>query len=611
LEGGVQAEFLIFRRSLADCPPISFGKGGQHVKRILWLPALLLLSGVLCSPAFANHQDHSFTYWATAGMFEDMYDYFSYSPAYMPTFQKNAFWGQLSNLQYTDDLLFDNDASNSYLVGGQMEFGPGRLGVMLDWYSYVSPIYNVFYNGYGHNGFGEGTYEQYFDRDADNIIDARQETYGRSDYSDKSAQMDVYAAYALGAIMGFDLGAGVRGQWDSYNPTYFSGPLGGYKGSFNLSSYNRQYDLITGQQIWDWSENGSGSYSSGDALWKLILGGRSKDLMPGMDVVVNLVPEFYSWSSKVDWNYAATTLYNPWNTALIHDDTETYKVSGVYNEPYYGQPASGSSLGIGANARTDFALIPGVLFTGTVDFETHAWNPKDQKYEYAYSDVFRDTVMVLSVPTVQTETTNNSSTYKFDEKGGITSVKVGLRTQFPAKGWRLGLGLNAGTNSSSNETTLNFNYTGTNRFNANDGVPADSYTDTTTETNVVKYTYEEIYDTLEIPVGLIIDLLSNLNLQFGAMHTITARSYTYKSALQSQSMRTTVRTYDNGASSTTSISLPDDFNAYQISNYSVSQSTDLSYGMTWWPYERVQIDFTGFYNLTNLANYRLSVNLYF
>lgn len=542
-------------------------------------------------------------------MFEDMYDYFKASPAYMPSFEKSAFWGQLSNLINHGDQIFDNDASDAYLVGGQTPVGPGRLGLMLDWYSNEDPRYNQIYNGYGHYGFGEGTYEQYLDRDNDEILDARRETYGCSDYTDKEASMDVYAAYALGGFMGFDLGAGVRGVWSAENPTYWDSPLFGYKDSFVLNSYNRQYDLATGRLLYDWSEQSSGSYTDGSGIWALILGARSKSLLPGLDLVANLAPVLYSWNNKVDWNYTSFTNYDPAN---VDDYSITRSYQGIDDDFGADHPLTGSSLGVYANVRGDYALTPGVLLTAELGGLTIGWNPKDEKAESTASTIRRTNALIGGVPTVQTTTSDEVNTTTLEEKGGIGAAYLNLRAQFPANGWRLGLGLNTSVAGSNNEVMKTYSSNETVRWNPNDGTPASGGTTVTTYSEQVKHTYDGIANVLELPVGIIVDLLSNLQLQLGAKHTIEVSSLTEKTNLVSQSMETAVYTADNGYSFT-NIDPPSGFVDTNETEYSVEQYTSLYYGVTWRPYEQVQIDFAGFGddNLLDLDNWRLSVNIYF
>jgi len=562
--------------------------------------------------AVVGAQDHSFTYIATAGMFEDTYDFFKSSPAYMPGFEKNAFWGQLSNLRDHSDYIFDNSANDAYLLGGEMAIGPGRLGLMLDWYSNVNPEYNEFYGGSGHGGFGEGTYEQYLDRDSDTIIDARQETYGRSDYTSKHSEMDVYAAYALGGFAGFDLGAAVRGIWDANNPSYYtSSPLWSYKESFDLNSYNRQYDLNTGQLLFDWSEQGGGSYTYGSGIWALILGARSKTLLPGLDLVANLTPALYSWDNKVEWNYTSNTNYNP---ASVDDDIVSRSITGINGNNFNAvHPLTGSSLGVNANVRGDYALTPRILLTAILSGGTSGWNPKDEKMEETYTERRRTTTLIGGIPTVQTGTTNDSSITSLEEKGGTNYATLNLRAQFPANGWRLGLGLNAYVIGNNNEVVATENTHDTYRWDANDGDPANSYTMVTTSSERVKNTYETLINQLELPVGIILDVLSNLQVQLGAKHTIAASSSSSKYDLLSQTLMTTVRTFDNGVSTST-INPPSGMNEEQTHEYSVEQYTQMFYGVSWQPYEQMQIDFAGFggsAGLLTLANWRLSVNIYY
>ena len=92
-------------------------------KIFTWL-TMVILSGTITTACFA-HQDNSFTFTSTAGMFEDVYDLFKASPAYLPSFERSTLWGQLSNLQNQNDLMFMDPtwtsvSNNYYLLVGQL-----------------------------------------------------------------------------------------------------------------------------------------------------------------------------------------------------------------------------------------------------------------------------------------------------------------------------------------------------------------------------------------------------------------------------------------------------------------------------------------------------------
>lgn len=589
-------------------------EGGRLVKRALVL-ATLIASGLLATSAWA-HQDNSFTYRATAGMFEDMYDYFKYSPAYLATFKKNAFWGQLSNLQSTGDHLFEPYTYDStYMIGGQYDTGFGRAGLMIDWYSGVYPQWNDFYNEGGtHLGFGEGDLVEYSDRDGDGNWDMRQHSYGRSDETSKYSENDIYLAYSLGAFDIFQLGVGVRGDVWSYDPTYYTGHISGYndfasgKNSFDYLGQERWTDLITGQEVYRRDDTVSGSNSAGYADWRPILAARTDALVQNLSLLLNLSPILRFQSNKVEYNYMMTETSAPAIPGFADDRSVTVTESGA---SWY-DPLPSTAFGVAADLRADYQLTPGVLLTGWGGFETHAWAAKDAKRDaettrwintYTWDD-----------PEYIRYTQRDTTTYNYlyDQKGGGTEASLKLRFQFPAKGWRLGLGIGGSFYNNNLESTETVAEREVTRYDYYNGDPGYSYTETSVTGDKTLYKYDYTSNSIELPIGLIIDLLPNLNLQMGARHTIVFYAENGSQKELERTVPVTTRIYDNGYIDEGST--PNDLNTWVAESYSASgqsHSNELMYGLTWWPYEQVQIDATAFYNLVELQNYRVSVSLYF
>lgn len=569
------------------------------------------------------HQDNSFLYRSTAGMFEDTYDYFKYSPAYLPSFKKSTLWSQLSNLENDSDRLFLGTVSSYYLLGGQTDLNglaglPGRAGLMLDYYTSTNPVASTAYAGPSHNGFGEYTYDEYRDLNADNIVDYQKETYGRSNQTDRYSSGDVYAVYGLGAAAGFDLGAGVRGQWSGYSPTYFSGNSRGTAyGSFEWVGRERQWDLTTGQLIYTRDEDGSGSWNYGNADWKLILGGRSKNLIPKMDLVANVTPLLHLQGNSVDWNHNVAYNNSPSDPNTISDYAANYHDKGVY---YSGSALpSGTGFGILADVRADYPLTPGVLLTGKFNFQSVNTPYKNDNFEQNINIASHNSYFAGGLPALLAVTDATNIVYKYEGASGYTDISLKLRAQFPAKGWRLGLGINGESYAGKNDITTNYSFNDRYRYDAGTGDPADSYTTVSASGYKVREISESAITTLQFPVGLVLDLLNNFSLQMGVVHTLALTNTSLDRQYQERTLGVQTQTYDNGTTSTTLNSLGTNFpDAVHTSVFSVSEYSNAYTGATWFPFEQVQLDFyvgfannQSYSNLLNLANYYVSANIYF
>jgi len=413
-------------------------KGGWHVKKLLILGMVFSLSALLVPAAVSAHQDNSFTYTATSGMFEDMYDFFKYSPAYLPSFEKNSFWSQLSNLESQNDRLFNDSGTDYYLIGGQHDLmGFGRAGVMFDWYGYAEPEYLTDFAGYSGYGFVEDSWREYRDNDSNGVYDHLRELYGHGEEYYRFNSNDVYVAYGMGDIAGLALGAAVRGIWESSDPSYYwNNPYDSNRGSFDWVGWEVETDLLTGQRTHTVNEDGTGSWSYGESQWQLILGARAEDLMgmmPDLDVVLNVYPILASAGNDLEWNFTRSEDFSP---AIPNSNTDVWSYS-VTGFDYSSGPYPASGFGVGANLRVDYPLDPGVLMTGWINFETLGLTSQDANQK----QVFNETERYPNGIYTQVDTTNQEINRIYDGKGSQNLVGAKVRFQFPANGWRLGVGI--------------------------------------------------------------------------------------------------------------------------------------------------------------------------
>lgn len=562
----------------------------------------------------AAFQEQSFQYAATHGMFEDMYDLFTDSPAYLASFEKNVIWSQLSNLRSRSDSLFGyNPADSLWQVGGTTDLiGPGRLGVMFDYGGYSEPVGNWrFYAPASHVGFGEGTEVVYNDGNGDNILDFRRERYSRSSAQDTESEGEVYLAYGLG-LDGIDAGIGVRGSWSFENPTYTS--TGFWMGdfSFDQAATQRDVDLITGQALYNYDFNATGDLNIANMEWGLVLAARSKDafgIMPGLGTLVNLRP--YIVSSAQDYNagYTADEDFSPSDPGIISRWTADYQESGVASDNY-----PGNGFGVDGYIRADYPYA-GVNWTGWINVESTAYSLQNADFKYEAFSRFENTDTFSGIPVYTSDTYTETTDIKNEGQGGFTWIEARLRGQIPLTGWRLGFGINGILSMNDNERTETITTQSVDRWDAGTGIPADSYTQQLNAFQKRRTTNASQQSVLQFPLAIVIDILKNFSVQVSAQYNIVHYSQTTTGEVLESPVPTTVRTYDDG---TVVFDIPDthetytgDFTAEQTSYVETYFSTSFAYGLTWKPWEQVQIDLTGFTEPDRPGVYRASFCLYY
>jgi len=573
------------------------------VKRLLVIIPVLVLFVFITSASFA-HQDFSFTYMSTAGMFEDVYDFFKYSPAYLPSMQRNTLWSQLSNLYNANDRVFAYSGTGYFLLGGQMDMGLGRGGGMIDWYSRSSAQYVTDYNGNSDYGFQESTEYDYLDQDSDGVYDYRRESYARIEKNNHRYFNDVYLAFGMGGIAGFDLGAAIRADWSSYQPTWndWNSDV-----SLNELVKERQYDLLTNTELERYDYTRTGSLNYGASTWRAILGARSQGLVPGLDLIANAGAILSLATNDYEYTFEETRITNP-GSSLSSEIYSKSTQKGI--EPNANESGTyffpGSGIGFLVNLRGDYKLSNDLVIIGEAGFSLAPRVVSDAKLETQNID--RNTTPNGSLTQVDENTSNDNYTYE----GNVTttSANLGLRAQYTAKGWKLGMGVRASTtNNTSDITTKNtYNYQGRITGSGSTSVDCTSIATSGYEKQKVDIT---ITDVLEFPVGLVINILDNLPIRFGASHMITITSDYNKEEYNSRTPYTMTTTYDNGVVTQTTADYINQSGQDNNSTVSADHSTSFYYGLTWWPFENLQIDVANFYWITYLADYRLSITFHF
>jgi len=566
---------------------------------------MVILSGTLTAACFA-HQDNSFTFTSTAGMFDDVYDLFKASPAYLPSFERSTLWGQFSNLQNQNDLIFMDPSgpvsNNYYLLGGQFKvMGLGRGGGMLDWFGESDPQAVTDYNGNNASGLAESTEVDSRDLDSDGIYDFRGEKYGKIEKIDHHYNTDIYAAFGMGGLFGMDMGAGVRADWDSHQPSYnpytTANPFTIGTHSFNEEARERHYDLTASNaELYRFDRMGTGSLNYGTSTWRMILAGRSKDLMPNLDLVVNAGPVLRIATNKYEYDFTQDQDSAPADPATGNNKTFTESGieagTGVY---------PGSGIGFLSHARADYALAGNLLLTAQMGYTLIPYSISDAKLERTIWDYNRTAI--------QTDEATTKANYIYEGNVGSGLAEVKLRAQYTAQGWKLGMGINASTESDTSEVTTKYEYTDTDVV-SDTGDPATDYTQTITEgrESITKST--DITDTLELPVGLVLNVVNKLPIRFGAKHIIKRISNSDTYEVTARTPETTHRVYGDGVVDHTVADISE-YSHWTDSSLTVTHQTVFYYGLTWWPFEDLQIDVANFAYTAWLHEYHVSMTFHF
>jgi hypothetical protein len=572
-----------------------------------WLGVLAVLWG---GAAWAE-QRNSFTYTSTAGMFEDTYDYFEFSPAYLPSFQKNVFWGQLSNLGSGGEQQINNLTNNNttFLIGGQADvLGYGRAGAMFDWAGATTAQPAQNFNGYAAPGGGlaEDTRADYKDTDGDGIIDYRSESYSRVKREQNTSSNDLYLAYGLGGLFGLDLGAALRGVWQNSSPTYAPSALGygnvGY--SFDEVTRQRKVDLAGGNTIYAFDRTGTGSLDYGSSAWRLLLGARAKDWLPNLDLAANLGPVLVSGYNRLTAQLTDYTDFTP-GAAVDSNLANTSRLKGMdLSAPIY----PGTGLGVQADARGDYALMPGVILTGLVGFTSGPTTLSgDAQYESTQSSRQQQTLGSNLVVT--------DSNYLLREAfSGTTTdyaLTTKLRAQFVAKNLKVGLGVNYAHADWAQDIQNRITTNNVTRVSGT-GDPAQDYLRTYGGTNDIQLKTETATSQLEFPLGVVLEVIDNLPIRFGAKHSVTYASDSASYEITDRTPIVTHTVYADGSVTDSVMGYSNGQPEYSNCSYTITHATTYYYGASWWPLSYLQIDFTGFAgNLLTLTGYNLSFNFYF
>lgn len=572
------------------------------MKKIIAFSAAVLISGMLTSSTLA-HQDSSFTSITTFGIFETMYDYFKYSPAYLPSFEKAALWTQLSNLEGTFDQFFDWTGSNYYSIGLQTDIlGAGRGGGMLDWYSEVTAANATNFAGDTGDGEVESTRTDYRDLDNDEIIDWSEERYGRIRKEFSALENDIYLVFGLGDIGGFALGASLRGRWVSLQPTVKDDSSESMDEEWSRKQFIID-PLGNKTQISELKGSRAGTLNYGFSDWRLKFGARSDELLPGVDLVANIGPILTVFTNEYDYTYRQTEvpdLLNP-STTILNEATEKGVEAGVEMYP-------GSGVGFLIDLRGDMELSQDLTLISEVGFSLAPMN-----FDGTEERKTRD---VATPPIGIGPATTNDDFEKDAFTGDMTTLEANAKVRliYQGPGWRLGFGLRGYIDSFVRNQTHTFEQSDTYRYVLVNGQsnPAQDYTETVVQSFTEEIKNNWVYNALEIPIALELPIVENgFVIYIGGQHTVTLDSYNTTVEQTRRQNRVVTRTYDDGTISTQIGDINNELGAEEETAITSNHDTDYMAGFSWFPAENMRVDVKNVFRHEFWRDFEISFNFFF
>ncbi|MCK5219244.1 hypothetical protein KAR10_06975, partial [bacterium] len=455
------------------------------------------------------------------------------------------------------------------------------------------------------SGFGDSTEVEYRDVDDDGIYDLKAERYGRIEGIDHSYTNDIYLAFGMRGLYGFDLGGVVRADWESHRPTF--NPHSG--DSFDLEAWEREYAIISNNEIFRFDQTQTGSLDYGISTWRILGAARSKSLMPNLEVVANIGPIIQFGYNEYEYEKVENTDTVPGNPSLISDLAYTYKESGIEPDAILDSGINaypGNGFGGLVDVRMDYTLQKNVIVTAKAGYEFISRDVSEK--EQLRSTWKRSRLTNGAWLEVDETNTADNDIYEGDLKS--TFAALSLRAQYLFEGWKLALGAGASSSGFSSEITRTNQYAST-QVVSGTGDPLANFTAITTGGSTVIEKNEMDTDTFEFPAGLVLELLDNLVFRFGVKHSITVQEHSTSEEVLTRTPTTTATTNGNNETTHTVVDVIGASDAIHESTVTVMHTNHFHYGASWWPFPQVQIDIASYYNVLRLDNYRLSMSFHF
>jgi hypothetical protein len=563
-------------------------------------PAILIftLISVASLGAFTNT---SFRNASTATLLEDDYDlwlgpYPLPDPARLTLIDGSRLYTNLSNLVNKTEEPFSNTATDYFLIGGSTTplFNFGNLGIVVDRFNDKNPFNTGLTDRYGNYmyGYGHAVDAVLVDEDLNGTYDRRYEV-------EETAEAWIDNGTKEGVLcFGKDMDAMKFGLF--YQLTMMNTEEYGLSGispvnfTFDSSSTN----LISGVETYTRSTIGTGSTNDdmtehlfGLSFWRYLSDVRAVGLHFGYGMFSGTYLDV--WDVNDDWDGS------PDDPSI----TDTYSMTESSSED---APFSGNTMTGWLSYIDDWNEITHLRF--------------DAYYNRSSFELDGGAVNDYSISEARYVTNGSSYTNNGTENTPLTGD--GAYQTIAARGKviydltdRVTFAFGMGFLTTTHDTTRNENTTASYTYVYDDGDTQandpDDYTRTTTFGYEQQIMTTDVTNNFMIPVCLEFNVIKPLDFRLGTIHTITLFDHTTNCDLLSYTEPLVHTVYGDGSES---YSIPDtSFQDIGTSEESVSTSSNTvyTYGMGYRVSDNLQIDLMGFYDLTDLYNWRVSATLSF
>jgi hypothetical protein len=543
-----------------------------------------LAIAIIASLSFGFVQE-SFRYQSTAGLWEDDYDLL-FDPARICEINGSRLWTSLSNFIYSGENQFSNGSAPYILLGGSSKFSKYYPGMVYDRSNQKDALNTGLNDVYGNPIYGEGEISQVDWNDLDNngVYDQRiVETEHRSAFNLTKAN-DIY--FGLGTKMNtLRLGLGYfhedqKNQWTN--------PVNNFVYDYTEEDLNpnsltfENHATFAGDNVSSYGSNGL-VFSAWMDKEKMSLG-----FLAGYSMIANKQNDLILGDSAIYTDPANHSHF--FRTVNVLDSVNI--------------PESGNEINVelrdfynyNENAQGRFYLG---LFMNSSSIGDNAAGFYNMTSENMFADFTWDTL--------------NTASY---HSGSVSSMgfRLGTKQLFNITDrLRFGIGFFFGSRGVTDSSAVKDTSVEVTVYDDNDGniVDPDDYVSTTWSSETWMTRTTGSVTVLEFPVGIEFNVTKPFVFRLGALHEVYKGDYTtVNNLIQYEPERT--RIVDGTGAVTETIVDPGQEPVGSEETYKTNEpSTNYYYGAGWQVTDNLQIDFMGFYDLTDMTNWSISATLEF
>ncbi|MCK4234767.1 hypothetical protein KAX75_10080 [candidate division WOR-3 bacterium] len=566
-----------------------------------------IIPAVLCFILFAMvslgaFTDTSFRNASTAYLLEDDYDlwlgpYPLPDPARLPLIEGARLYTNLSNLVDKSEEQFSNYDNNFFLIGGSTTplFNLGHLGIVVDRYNDKDPWNTGLTDRLGNSmyGYGHAVNVELVDEDFNGTYDRRTEVEEtREAWYDEGIKEGVFC-------FGKDLDGMLLGffyQLTTTNTEEYGPSIGT---PYNFTFDSTDVNLISGDRTFTESKVGTGSATDGltdhlfgFSFWKYLNETRAVGFHFGYGM--------HSGTYNNIWDVVDNWDGSPDDPSI----TDTYAMTEASEEDV---PTKGNDMTGWLSYVDDWNEITHLRFD--VYFNKQSFDVQ--------SGAMRDYSIIENRNATDNSSYSNNGTEAIGITGDGSSQTIGAggkviydlteRVKFA-----FGLGLYSRTHDTTRVETADASYIYT--YDDGDTEPDDwdDYTQTTTYDYTEQIVTTDVTNSISIPVCVEFNVTDPIVFRLGAIHTIDLFDQTTNCDLIGYSAAITHTVRGDG---TESYSINPNPNLENIGSSEEStnsySNTIYTYGMGYTVGKNLKIDLMGFYDLTDLYNWKLSATLNF